>query len=335
MKASKFMLNEDIHHNTWHAFQQALIQAVIAGGTTAMQFYQQPMPWPSEEKQAAVSKNPSTLADLQATLSIVHVLDNYISPICEHLACDFFCLGEETHYRNWFQNKLPPLIFQKILSSSQFFNQTKGIRVIIDGIDGTGNFIRGIPLFCSAAALFVDDQVRISAMYDPIHHVVYSALLPGDRDNICTGAEAWECQITTNQRIDLVKKADTDEKKSLDQEGIGVHLTRNHPEKVHEFLKQSPNHSRSILEHLSNISGGIYAFNSGLIAMIDVARGSLGAYLNNTTHLWDIAAGEVLIRACGGKVTDFNTHPISYASQNRISVIAARQHVYDEIINIL
>jgi len=317
------------------ALQQALMKAVIAGGTTAMQFYQQPMSWPDEEQQT-VSKNPSTLADLQATLSILHVLNDYISPICTDLDCDFFCLGEETHFQKWFQKQLPALLFQKILSSSDFVNQQKGVRIIIDGIDGTGNFIRGIPLFCSAAAIFIADQLRISAIYNPIRHVVYTAMIPDhSQPKNNSNTEAWEWDISNNHRIDLINKVKNDPPKKLSHEAIGIHLTRNNPEKIHEFLSENPVHKKSILEQLSNVSGGIYAFNSSMIAMVDVARGALGAYINNITHLWDIAAGEVLIRACGGKVTDFLQNPISYTSPKHVSVIVAKNHLYDDLISVL
>jgi fructose-1,6-bisphosphatase/inositol monophosphatase family enzyme len=86
-----------------------------------------------------------------------------------------------------------------------------------------------------------------------------------------------------------------------------------------------------MLQRLALASGGIYALGSGILAMADVARGALGGFVNIITNLWDVAAGEVLVRACGGKVTTFEGSPIEYTSANQISVIAAKGHLYKEI----
>jgi fructose-1,6-bisphosphatase/inositol monophosphatase family enzyme len=62
--------------------------------------------------------------------------------------------------------------------------------------------------------------------------------------------------------------------------------------------------------------------NSGQMALSHVAWGNLGAFLNNTTKIWDVAAGEVLIRAIGGRVTDFKGRDINYGESTDISVLA-------------
>lgn len=46
---------------------------------------------------------------------------------------------------------------------------------VIDPIDGTTNFIRGIPYFCTTLALIEDECVQGGWIYDPIHDVLYAA----------------------------------------------------------------------------------------------------------------------------------------------------------------
>ena len=46
---------------------------------------------------------------------------------------------------------------------------------VIDPIDGTTNFIRGIPYFCTTLALVEDECVTAGWIYDPIHDVMYAA----------------------------------------------------------------------------------------------------------------------------------------------------------------
>jgi myo-inositol-1(or 4)-monophosphatase len=72
-----------------------------------------------------------------------------------------------------------------------------------------------------------------------------------------------------------------------------------------------------------------------MMAMVNVARGALGAFVVNTTHLWDIAAGEVLIKACGGKVTDFAGKPIDYSRLNDPSLVAAKKPLHRRILEIV
>jgi fructose-1,6-bisphosphatase/inositol monophosphatase family enzyme len=62
------------------------------------------------------------------------------------------------------------------------------------------------------------------------------------------------------------------------------------------------------------------------LALAEVARGGLSGFVNITTNPWDTAAGEVLIKACGGRVTDFSGKEIDYSSSEKISIIAAKDN---------
>jgi len=76
--------------------------------------------------------------------------------------------------------------------------------------------------------------------------------------------------------------------------------------------------------------------NCGQMALAHVACGNLSAFLNNTTGIWDVAAGEVLIRATGGKVTDFKGREIDYGESSRVSVLACETpEIHDEIRKII
>jgi fructose-1,6-bisphosphatase/inositol monophosphatase family enzyme len=182
------------------------------------------------------------------------------------------------------------------------------------------------------------DQVRAAAVYDPIHHTVYSGYLPGPKD--CPEndslATAWE--IATGNTTNLTEKAETSIRKELRKEAIALHFTRSSTEKLHEILavpeNQEENQNKCFLENLANRCGSIYALNSGLMAMTEVAAGGMGAFINNITNSWDVAAGEVLIKACGGRVTDFDGNPITY-SKEKISVVSAKEHLHQEILDII
>jgi fructose-1,6-bisphosphatase/inositol monophosphatase family enzyme len=143
--------------------------------------------------------------------------------------------------------------------------------------------------------------------------------------------------VATGDRVNLAEQAAQATAKALHEEAVGIHLTRNQRNrpKRQEFLSIYPPQTSSMLERLADASGAIYAQNSGIVAMADVARGALGGFVNIVTNLWDVSAGEVLVRACGGQVTDFNGAPIGYASTRQTSVVAAKGHLHAKILNIL
>jgi fructose-1,6-bisphosphatase/inositol monophosphatase family enzyme len=133
----------------------------------------------------------------------------------------------------------------------------------------------------------------------------------------------------------MAAEAGKRELKPLAKEAVGIHLTRSFPEKLKEFVGVQPTQNNGMLERLAAASGGIYALNSGIVAMKEVARGALGGFVNIITNPWDVAAREVLVRACGGTVTNFAGRPIEYIAPGTTSVIAAQGHLHGAILQAL
>jgi myo-inositol-1(or 4)-monophosphatase len=69
--------------------------------------------------------------------------------------------------------------------------------------------------------------------------------------------------------------------------------------------------------------------------MTEVARGAFAGFVNVTTNLWDVAAGEVLIKACGGKVTDLEGKPIDYARFGEVSLLAAKREMHPRLLQLV
>lgn len=76
--------------------------------------------------------------------------------------------------------------------------------------------------------------------------------------------------------------------------------------------------------------------NSGQLALARVASGNLSAFLNNTTKIWDVAAGEVLVRAVDGKVTDFCGKKIEYGRDTNVSVLACEtEERHEDLLKVI
>jgi len=135
---------------------------------------------------------------------------------------------------------------------------------IIDPIDGTTNFLHGIPHFAISIALKSENEIVSGLIYDPIKDEMFYA----EKNN---GA------FFNNQRIRVSKKKD--------MEGC---------------LFGTGGMKNINLELITRKSG------SAALDMAYVAAGRYDGYFQNNLHLWDIAAGLVIIKEAGGVVNEID-----------------------------
>ncbi len=147
---------------------------------------------------------------------------------------------------------------------------------IIDPVDGTRNFVRGIPLWaCSVAAMLAGMPVA-GAIYDPHRDRLYSA----DRDSgLLVNGRAWT-------RAPHGRSAPGGGSR---RPIVGLPSTPRGPVAAiaHRWL------DRCICRCLGSTA----------LHLAMVATGELNGALTDNSHLWDLAAGWVLIRAAGGEMT--------------------------------
>jgi fructose-1,6-bisphosphatase/inositol monophosphatase family enzyme len=134
----------------------------------------------------------------------------------------------------------------------------------------------------------------------------------------------WNVQSGT--KTNLVKILNKKTEEFNENQLIGFHLTRTKQEKRDYFIDK--------LKLLTRKPSTFYMLNSGQLALAYVANGNLSGFINNYTNTWDVAAGEVLVRAMGGKVTDFSGKSIDYGKETKVEVVAAsNESIHNEIIN--
>ena len=147
-------------------------------------------------------------------------------------------------------------------------NDDKNNFWIIDPIDGTNNFLHGIPHFAITIALKSNNEIVSGLTYDPIKDEMFYA----EKNN---GA------YFNNQRIRVSKK------KNLENCLFG---TGDNGIKEVKFKK--------------NIK--IRNFGSSALDMAYVASGRLDGYFQKNLNIWDIAAGIIIVNEAGGKVNDID-----------------------------
>ncbi|NLH83106.1 MAG: inositol monophosphatase [Phyllobacteriaceae bacterium] len=148
---------------------------------------------------------------------------------------------------------------------------------IVDPLDGTTNFLHGIPQFAISVALQKNDQIVAGVVYNPIMDELYvaergaGAFVNDRRLRVATRRDLPECVIGTG--IPFL--------------GHGDHA---------RFAGEMQTVMREV--------AGIRRFGSASLDLAWVASGRLDGFWERDLKPWDMAAGLLLVREAGGFVTD-------------------------------
>jgi myo-inositol-1(or 4)-monophosphatase len=150
-------------------------------------------------------------------------------------------------------------------------------RWIIDPLDGTTNFIHGYPMFSVSIALEKDSQLALGVVYDPLRDEMFSAQ---------AGGGAW-------LNDDPIRVSDvTDPLRALVATGFPF---RNR-DRIDLYLAGFKNVFLTV--------GGARRAGSAALDLVHVACGRLDGFFELGLAPWDVAAGTLIIREAGGKMTD-------------------------------
>lgn len=149
---------------------------------------------------------------------------------------------------------------------------SEGYRWIIDPLDGTHNFLHGIPHFAITVALEREGEVIAGVTYDPLRDEMYTAEKGG-------GAFVNGRRIRVSSRRQLVDSIVATGIPRADKPG---HL---------EFLK--------MLGGMMSRTAGVRRFGSAALDLAYVAAGRFDGYWESNLQPWDIAAGIILVREAG------------------------------------
>lgn len=185
---------------------------------------------------------------------------------------------------------------------------------VIDPLDGTLNYIQGIPHFCISIAAFKGRRVEHAVIVDPTRNEEFVATRG-------SGAHL------NGRRVRVAPRKRLDE--AVLATGIPPHAIRRH----HDAYSGMLNEVRSEVR-------GMRRMGSAALDLAYVAAGRVDGFFELGLSLWDIAAGTLLVQEAGGFSGDFEGGDRHLASGNIIAgndklfralVAKARPHLTDEL----
>lgn len=178
-------------------------------------------------------------------------------------------------------------------------------RWIIDPIDGTTNFLHGIPHFAISIALEMEGEVIAGLVYNPIVEELFYA-------------EKGKGAFLNDRRLRVSSRNRMSD--SVIATGIPFHGRPGHA----PFLKQ--------MERVMQDVAGIRRMGAASLDLAYVAAGRYEGYWEAGLQPWDVAAGMLLVREAGGFVTDFKGDKDILATGN---VVAANAKLHKQLLDMV
>ena len=174
-------------------------------------------------------------------------------------------------------------------------------RWIIDPIDGTMNFLNGIPQFAISIGYEENNEIKCGIIFNPVMNEMFLA-------------EKGNGAYLNNSRIRVSNK-----KKVKD-----ALIVTGGPKQVSKIKKKIFREYINVSNQVSNVR----KFGSAALDIAYVACGRFDGYWQRELNYWDIAAGLIILKEAGGFV-DFFEEERNYPLKKNI--LASNSHIHDEL----
>ena len=174
-------------------------------------------------------------------------------------------------------------------------------RWIIDPIDGTMNFLNGIPQFAISIGYEENNEIKCGIIFNPVMNEMFLA-------------EKGNGAYLNNSRIRVSNK-----KKVKD-----ALIVTGGPKQVSKIKEKIFREYINVSNQVSNVR----KFGSAALDIAYVACGRFDGYWQRELNYWDIAAGLIILKEAGGFV-DFFEEDRNYPLKKNI--LASNSHIHDEL----
>ncbi|WP_299406569.1 inositol monophosphatase family protein [Acaryochloris sp. IP29b_bin.148] len=177
-------------------------------------------------------------------------------------------------------------------------NQDSPYLWAIDPLDGTTNYAHQYPFSATSIALLINGVPEVGVVFDPFHQELFRAATG-------LGATRNRHPIQVSQTPSLAN--------SLLVTGFAYDRRETTDNNYAEFC------------HLTHLTQGVRRGGSASIDLAYIACGRLDGYWERGLSTWDIAAGIVLVKEAGGRVTAYDQSPQQLASGR---LLATNGHIH-------
>tara|TARA_A100000164_G_scaffold310192_1_gene287774 strand:+ start:81 stop:881 length:801 start_codon:yes stop_codon:yes gene_type:complete len=178
-------------------------------------------------------------------------------------------------------------------------------RWIIDPIDGTMNFLNGIPQFAISIGYEEENEIKCGVIFNPIMNEMFCA-------------EKGNGAYLNNSRIRVSNKKKI--KDALIVTGGPKQASKIKDKIFSEYIKVS--------QHVYNVR----KFGSAALDMAYVACGRFDGYWQRELKYWDIAAGIIILKEAGGFIDFFETDNKDPLKKN---ILASNSNIHNELRDLI
>ncbi|RLA08573.1 MAG: inositol monophosphatase [Gammaproteobacteria bacterium] len=173
---------------------------------------------------------------------------------------------------------------------------------IIDPLDGTTNFLHNIPQYAVSIAVMKKDILQHSVIYNPVSEELFYA-------------SAGDGAYLNNKRIRVSKNNE------LDKALIGTGFPYRSDQNIDAYLPS--------LKNFMAKTAGIRRPGSAALDLAWVSCGRFDGFYEMGLHIWDIAAGVLLIKEAGGMVGDLKGGKTYLKTGN---ILAGNPYIFHKMI---
>ena len=175
---------------------------------------------------------------------------------------------------------------------------------IVDPLDGTTNYSRRLPFFCTSIALSHQGEVILGVVYDPLRDDLFQA-------------ERGKGAYRNGERLEVSRVG------ALADALVGLDWARAQEER--EVIAR-------VVARMALQIRTLRTLGAAALGLCYVAAGWLDAYFHFSLKPWDAAAGALMAQEAGGVASDFAGHPWQTDSRR---CLASNGLLHDEMLSLL
>ena len=192
-----------------------------------------------------------------------------------------------------------------LTEESKGYEKKSDYKWIIDPLDGTTNYAHGFPVYCISIALEKEGEIILGVVYNPVLKELFLA-------------EKNKGAFLNDKRIYISKTRDLS--KSL--------LATGFPYDIRESKVNNLGH----FKNFALTSQAIRRAGSAALDLCYLAKGIFDGFWELKLSPWDTAAGILIVKEAGGKVTNFSGEKFSIYAKD---ILATNGKIHNQMIQVL